>query len=175
MKILLADDDPNMVDVTAYALRRQGHSVITASDGQQALDRWQSENPELLLLEITMPKLDGFEICRRVRETSSVPIIMLTTRQNEEDVVRAFELGVDDYLTKPFSIKQLILRINALMRRAVAEATRRLANRLQVGDLTMDLDSQETTKNGKSIRLTRLEFRILYCLAANEGRVVTTD
>ena len=100
---------------------------------------------------------------------------MLAARQKEEDIVRAFELGVDDYLTKPFSVKQLYLRINALMRRASAEATRPPANRLQVGDLTVDRDSQETTKNGKSIRLTRLEFRILYCLAANEGRVVTAE
>ena len=111
MKVLLVEDDADVLDVTTYALRREGYTVVQAIDGQQALQRWEAEQPDLVLLDVNVPKLNGFEVCRRIRHESRTPVVMLTARREEEDVIRGLKLGADDYVTKPFSPKQLVARM----------------------------------------------------------------
>jgi DNA-binding response OmpR family regulator len=170
VKVLLVDDDAELVDVLAYALRREGYTVLTAPDGEQALQRWEAERPDLILLDGRLPKVDGFEVCRRVRQASETPIIMLTARDEEADVLRGLQLGADDYVTKPFSARVLAARMRTVLRRIKKDKPARA--QLRVGDLVLDLQSHEVTKGGTPVQLTLLEFRILYLLAMNEGRVV---
>ena len=123
MKILVVDDDVDLLDLTGYALRRDGFTVVQAVDGEQALQRWERETPDLVLLDANMPKMNGFEVCRRIRQASTTPVIMLTARDDEEDILQGLELGADDYVTKPFSAKQLIARIRAVIRRCQGDPT----------------------------------------------------
>ena len=170
MKVLLVEDDADVLDVTTYALRREGYTVLAAIDGQQALQRWEAEQPDIVLLDANLPKLNGFEVCRRIRQESQTPVIMLTAQ--DEDVVRGLTLGADDYVTKPFSAKQLTARMKAVLRRTQADSYRRATSEVRAGDLHLDLQSHEATKGGKQVQLTPLEFRILYLLGINEGRVI---
>src|SRR5947207_1812334 len=117
MKVLVVEDQEDVLDWTTYALRREGYSVSSAIDGQQALRRCQSDNPDIVVLDANLPKLDGFEVCRLIRQISNTPIIMLTARDEEEDILRGLQLGADDYMTKPFSPKQLMARMQAVLRR----------------------------------------------------------
>ena len=172
MKALLVDDDVDMVDLMTYALRREGFSVLTAIDGQQALQRCETDNPDIILLDGNLPKLDGFEVCRRIRHESKTPIIMLTARGDEQDIVKGFTLGADDYVTKPFSAKQLVMRMRAVLRRCRPDPYRQPTSLVQAGDLALDVQSHEVRKADRLVELTPLEFRILYMLAVNEGRVV---
>ena len=172
MKALIADDDADLLDLMAYALRREGYTVLAAINGQQALQRYEAESPDILLLDVTMPKLNGFEVCRRIRQEAATPIIMLTARDEEEDVLRGLQLGADDYVVKPFSAKQLIARMKAVLRRCRSDGYQEPVSQLQAGDLVLDLQSYQATKAGKLVQLTPLEFRILYMLAMNEGRVI---
>jgi DNA-binding response OmpR family regulator len=174
MKILYADDDADLIDLTTYVLLRQGHRVIAATDGLQALQRFASEQPELVLVDALTPRIGGFEICRRIRESSQTPVIMLSPLSDEADVVRGYEAGADDYILKPFSPRQLVLRIEALMRRVngVQPATNGRGSRVDLADLTVDPAAHEARKNGARIQLTRLEFRILYYLASHAGVLV---
>lgn len=172
MKVLLVEDDLDLLDLTTYALRREGYSVLAAVDGQQALQRWEEETPDIILLDVHLPKLNGFEVCRRIRSESETPIIMLTARSEEEDIVRGLQVGADDYVTKPFSAKQLSARMKAVLRRCRTDPYREPVSELRVGDLQLDLQSHEAVKGGRSIQLTPLEFRILYMLAMNAGRVI---
>ena len=172
MKVLLVDDDADLLDLMTYALRREGFTVTTAMDGQQALQRWEAERPDIILLDGSLPKLDGFEVCRRIRHDSETPVIMLTARDEEADVVRGFQLGADDYVTKPFSAKLLTARMKTVLRRCQADPFRQAVSEVKVGDLVLDLQSHEVTKGEVPIQLTPLEFRILYLLAMNEARVI---
>jgi DNA-binding response OmpR family regulator len=171
-KVLVVDDDAELLDLMTYALRREGYSVLAAADGQQALQRWESDRPDLVLLDGKLPKLDGFEVCRRIRHQAETPIILLTARDAEDDVVRGLQAGADDYITKPFSIRQLTARIQAVLRRSQADPFREAASEVRVGDLVLDLQSHEVTKAGKLVQLTPLEFRLLYLLALNAGQVI---
>ncbi len=172
MKVLVVDDDADLLDLMTYALRREGFTVTTAIDGQQALQRWEDERPDIVLLDGNLPKLDGFEVCRRIRHGAKTPIIMLTARDEEEDVLRGLQVGADDYVTKPFSAKLLTARMKTVLRRCQADPYRQAMSQVRVGDLVLDLQSHEVTKAGEAVQLTPLEFRILYLLAMNEGRVV---
>ena len=172
MKVLVVDDDADLVDVMTYTLRREGYSVTAAMDGAQALSRWETDEPDIILLDGNLPKFDGFEVCRRIRSESQTPIIMLTARDEEEDIVRGLQLGADDYVVKPFSSKQLTARMKTVLRRAKADPYAQPSSEVVVGDLTLDLQSHEVTKAGKPIQLTRMEFRILYMLAVNAGHVI---
>lgn len=172
MKILLVDDDPDLLSVTAFALQQAGFLVIRASDGLQALAAFEAEEPDLAVLDINMPKMNGFELARRLRERSGIPLLMLTVRHEEQDVVRALELGADDYLSKPFSPKILVARLRALLRRAgiEEEGTATLGPlALRPDDLVLDGLPQGP------VRLTRLEARFLQLLIANRGRTVPTE
>lgn len=172
MKALVIDDDRDMQVMVGHALQRAGYDVLAATGGQQGLERLEAGRPDIVLLDVNLPELDGFEVCRRIRLSSQAPIIMLTARSEEEDVVRGFRLGADDYVTKPFSVKLLTARMSTVMRRAKENQARRGDGRLRVDDLELDLQTMEVTKGGQDVHLTPLEFRILYMLAANPGRVV---
>jgi DNA-binding response OmpR family regulator len=171
MKILIADDDLDLTDVTEFALRREGHVVAVASDGHAALARFETEQPDLVLLDIGPDGLDGLELCRRLREQSSVPIIMVTAKDTETDMAAAFALGADDYVTKPFSFRQLIMRIGAVARRSQTA----VPPVLQRDGLMLDPANGEVTVDGAVVQLTRIEFRLLHCLLAHETRVAPTD
>ncbi|MGH2457528.1 MAG: response regulator transcription factor [Chloroflexota bacterium] len=173
MKILLADDDADMLDVTAYALRREGFNIIVATDGAQALRRWQSDEPDLVLLDVGMPRMSGFEVCQQIRQTSQTPVIMLTAAGDEEHIVQGFIHGADDYVTKPFSPKQLAMRIRAILRRSTDVRVPEPVREIHVGDLTLDLEAHRVRKGTTWVQLTPIEFRILNILAANVGRVVS--
>jgi len=172
MKILVADDDRELLDLLGFALQRAGFEIVQASDGEQALARFQEHLPSLVLLDAAMPKLDGLEVCRRLRAQSAVPIIMLTVRNQEEDILRAFDLGADDYVTKPFSPKQLVARIKATLRRSGVCTP----NFLSVGNVRLEPERHQVhLPGGEGIRLTPLEFRLLHVLMQNQGRVMGAD
>ena len=172
MKILLVDDDPDLLAVTGFALQQAGFLVVKAADGLAALEAFQREQPDLAVLDINMPRMTGFELAEKLRERSRIPLIMLTARTEEADVVRALGLGADDYLSKPFSPKILLARVKALLRRAGLDAEESVA----VGALSLDLP--ELTLLGLprgAVRLTPLEARFLQLLFAHAGRTVPTD
>lgn len=172
MKILLVDDDPDLLDVTGFALQQAGFLVVKAADGLAALDAFQREQPDLAVLDINMPRMTGFELAEKLRERSRIPLIMLTARSEEADVVRALGLGADDYLSKPFSPKILLARVKALLRRVGLDTEEPVA----VGALSLDLS--ELTLLGLArgpVRLTPLESRFLQLLFAHAGRTVPTD
>jgi len=172
LKILLVDDDPDLLAVTAFALQQAGFLVVKAADGTSALDLFEREQPDLAVLDINLPGLSGFELARRVRAKGNVPIMMLTVRNEEEDLVRALELGADDYLTKPFSPRTLLARIRALLRRSGMEAEGKLTSNgltLNVDDLTLTGLSEEP------VHLTPLEMRLVQLLFVHRGRTVSTE
>jgi DNA-binding response OmpR family regulator len=172
MKTLVADDDADLRELIAFTLAQAGHLVVRAADGPAALRGFAAESPDLVVLDINMPGLSGFEVCEQIRARSRVPVIMLTVRGEEEDLVRALGLGADDYLTKPFSPRTLLARINALLRRAGVES----GAPLSAGRLTLDL-GEHTVSLGAAqpVRLTRLELRLLQMLLANAGRTVSSE
>jgi DNA-binding response OmpR family regulator len=172
MRVLLVDDDADLLELTTYALRREGYTVLGATNGQQALHRWATEAPDIVLLDVNLPKLNGFDVCRQVRHESQTPVIMLTARTDEEDILRGFRLGADDYIVKPFSPRQLTARMKALLRRCQSDPYREPVGELRVGDLVIDLQTHEARKGDEIVQLTPLEFRILYLLAMNVGRVI---
>ena len=173
MKALVVDDDRVLVDVLAFTLRREGFQVIRAFDGDMALQLWAEEQPDLIVLDVNMPKLDGFTVCRRIREQANTPIILLTVRDEEDDIVQGLELGADDYITKPFSPRQLIARAHAVLRRAGKMSAPALR---QVGSLTLDPGRREI-RLGQSepVLLTPLENRLLDYLMLNAGHVLTAE
>lgn len=172
MKVLVADDDADLRDLIAFSLAQAGYLVIKASDGPAALRRFEEELPDIALLDINMPGLSGFQVCEAIRARSRVPVMMLTVRGEEEDLVRALGLGADDYLTKPFSPRTLLARIKALLRRAGMESTAPLA----AGRLSLDIE-EHTVRIGAAepVRLTKLELRLLQMLLANAGHAVNSE
>jgi DNA-binding response OmpR family regulator len=172
LKVLLVDDDADLLDVTAYALRRKGFNVIMASDGAHALRRWEMENPDVVVLDVGLPKMNGFDVCHQIRTESGTPVILLTARADEENILQGFRSGADDYVTKPFSPAQLIMRIEAVARRGAAVTDTRPSRLVTIGDLRLDPESHEVRQGGVEVRLTPREFRILFLLASNAGRVV---
>lgn len=177
MAVLLVDDDRDLVDVLTYILRREGYEISTAFDGEQGWTRFQAESPELVILDANMPGLDGFEVCKRIREISKTPVIMLTARTDESDVVQALGLGADDYITKPFSPRQLVARVKAVLRRAqqFTPASGGAGEELRAADLLLDLRTRTLKRAGEEVRLTPLEFKIMHYLMVNRGRVLTNS
>jgi DNA-binding response OmpR family regulator len=172
--ILLVDDEDSVQKLLAYPLERDGFRVLQARDGEEALVRFAAERVDLVVLDIMLPRLDGLEVCKRLRAESSVPIIMLTARDDELDKVVGLELGADDYITKPFSIREFRSRVRALLRRA--STTRRDAAADEVierGPLRIDVARRLVELAGKPVQLTYVEFELLRVLAANPGRVYT--
>jgi DNA-binding response OmpR family regulator len=173
MKALIVDDDRVLADVVAFTFRREGFEVIQAYDGPTAIRRCSEEHPDIVILDVNMPTMDGFTVCRHIRERSNTPIILLTVRGEEDDIVEGLEIGADDYIVKPFSPRQLVARANAVLRRA-GQTT--ISPILQVGELTFDSSQRRVTiGGGDPISLTPLEGRLLDYLMANAGHVLTTD
>ncbi|HEX5503889.1 MAG TPA: response regulator transcription factor [Thermomicrobiales bacterium] len=167
--ILLVEDDRDLRELTATFLREGGYGVLTAASGDEAIERALAAAPDLILLDLILPGLDGFTVCREIRARSEVPIVVLSGRRREQDRVRALDLGADDYLTKPFSHDELLARVRAALRRPhLAPA----AARLIVGDLDIDLAARRVSLRGRAIRLTPTEFALLAELARQPGRVV---
>ena len=177
--IVAADDDPQLLRLVARNLQMEGYDVITASDGQQALEQIEARMPDLVLLDLMMPKIDGFGVCQRVREFSSVPIIILTARGADQDKIHGLDLGADDYLTKPFSIEELLARVRAVLRRSQSVTHNDTGHGAQatttIGDLTIDYGQRRVTFAGNDVDLTPVEYRVLAYLAQNAGRVITQD
>lgn len=178
VRIVTADDDPQLLRLIARNLEFEGYNVDTASDGARALEQIESTAPDLVLLDVMMPKMDGFTVCQRVREFSAVPIIIVTARGQDQDKVKGLDLGADDYLTKPFSVEELLARVRAVLRRSQLCADEALAGRAAVatvGEFSIDYAQHLVTRSGQEVTLTPTEYRLLAYLAQNVGRVITQD
>lgn len=176
--IVVADDDPQLLRLVTRNLQLDGYEVVATSDGQQALERIEEKLPNLVILDVMMPKLDGFAVCERVREFSAVPIIIVTARGQDQDKIHGLDLGADDYLTKPFSVEELLARVRAVLRRAqvsTQQNTPGLRATITSGELTIDFAQHRVTVASREIELTPVEYRLLAYLAQNVGRVVTQD
>ena len=173
MKALIVDDDRVLADVLAFTLRREGFQITLAYDGEAALERWAEEQPDLIVLDVNMPRLDGFAVCRRIRERADTPIILLTVRGEEDDIVHGLKLGADDYITKPFSPRQLVARAHAVLRRAGRSVVPAIRH---AGGLTLDPSRRELRiAQGEPVPLTPLESRLLDYLMLNAGHVLTAE
>jgi DNA-binding response OmpR family regulator len=175
MKVLVADDDADLRELIAFTLAGAGYLVVKAADGSSAVRRFEEELPDLAVLDINMPGLSGFQVCEAIRARSRVPVMMLTVRGEEADLVRALDLGADDYLSKPFSPRTLLARIKALMRRA-GNAGTDSSSPLSAGRVALDLE-EHTVRIGQAdaVRLTKLELRLLQMLLANAGHTIGSD
>lgn len=176
--IVAADDDPQLLRLVTRNLQLEGYDVMAASDGQQALEQIEAHVPDLVLLDVMMPRMDGFAVLQRVREYSAVPVIIVTARGQDQDKIRGLDLGADDYLTKPFNVDELVARVRAVLRRAQIaphEDGQGLRTTITVGDLEVDYAQHLVTMRGQEISLTPIEYRILAYLVQNAGRVVTQD
>jgi DNA-binding response OmpR family regulator len=186
-KVLIVEDDPTLLETLEYNLKRQGYEVYTAADGRVALEVARRERPDALVLDVMLPGLDGFEVCRTLRREMSVPILMLTARADEVDKIVGLEVGADDYLTKPFSMRELVARLKALLRRVrlireelsverenpgAADAPDEI---LTFGDLTIDLTRREVVRQGELLHLKPKEYELLVFLARNRGIVLSRD
>jgi len=176
-KILVVEDEKSIVEIISYNLQKEGYEVITAYDGMQGFKIALSENPDLILLDIMMPKLDGFEVCKRLREKKlQTPIIMLTARAEEVDKVLGFELGADDYVTKPFGVRELMARVKAnLRKRAEPEPIEEPKNTFTISDLVFDMNMQDIRRKGQVIALTPREFELTKFLATQKNQVFTRE
>jgi DNA-binding response OmpR family regulator len=171
-RILLVDDEHSIQKLLTYPLRKEGYEVVSAMDGREALARLRDGRFDLVVLDVMLPELDGFEVCRQVRARSAVPIIMLTAKTDEIDKVLGLELGADDYITKPFSVHEFRSRVKAVLRRAaLVRADDNLEEPLERGELRMDFEKRRVEARGEAVTLTYVEFEILAALARNPGRV----
>lgn len=176
-RILVVDDEPAVTDLLAYNLRKAHYEVLVANDGHEALQLANEGSPNLILLDLMIPGVDGLDVCRELRKTSSVPIIMITARGEEIDRVIGLELGADDYVTKPFSVRELMARIKAVLRRSQSDVKESTPSNILYGPggLQMDIDAHTVVVEGKILNLTRLEFDLLYHLLSNAGNVMTRE
>ena len=168
-KILVVDDQRNIVDIVKAYLEREGYKVIVAYDGRSALELARRQSPELIILDLMLPEISGWDVCRTLRKESEVPIIMLTARDDTTDKIVGLELGADDYVTKPFDPKELVSRVNAVLRRT--EGRMILKVPLVIADLSIEIEKRLVCRGGKAIGLTPIEFELLRILAQNPGRV----
>jgi DNA-binding response OmpR family regulator len=177
-RILLADDERSIQTLLTFSLQKDGYEVVTADNGVDALARFKEQPFDLVVLDVMMPKVDGLEVCRRIRATHNVPIIMLTAKSEEIDKVLGLELGADDYITKPFSLRELSSRVRAALRRAGMAAGVSAADEdapIEVHELVLDRSRRRVTVRGTEVQMTYVEFEILLALASSRGRVFTRD
>jgi DNA-binding response OmpR family regulator len=173
-KILVVDDEPTLVATLKYNLEREGYQVVTAVDGEAALSVARADHPDLIVLDIMLPGLDGFDVCRILRREMTAPILMLTAKTDEVDKVVGLELGADDYVTKPFSMRELLARVRALLRRAETVSTAE-TEALTAGDVQVDLRRREASRRGETLALKPKEFELLIFLLRNRGRAFTRE
>jgi DNA-binding response OmpR family regulator len=171
-RILLVEDDRSIREVVELGLQRAGFAVTPVGDGRDALDRFRAGGHAAIVLDVMLPSLDGLEVCREIRRTSQVPIVMLTARGETPDIVSGLELGADDYVTKPFEVAELVARLRSVLRRTAAPAGNQVR---RIGDLEIDEDAFEVRRDGQPVALTATEFRLLAELARHPGRVLTRD
>jgi two-component system KDP operon response regulator KdpE len=175
MTILIVDDEPRIRDFVRMNLELEHYSVLEASNGVEALEQLREFLPDLVVLDVMMPEMDGFETLRAIREVSTVPVIMLTVRQSEQDRIHGLDLGADDYIAKPFSPRELLLRIRALLRRSFMPAPSRKTEIVVDPDLKIDFSRREVIVRGKKVVLRPTEYRLLYHLVSNAGRLLTHE
>ena len=173
-RILVVDDEPTLVATLRYNLEREGYQVVTASDGDSGLSLARSDRPDLVILDLMLPVIDGFEVCRLLRREMTVPILMLTAKADEVDKVVGLELGADDYVTKPFSMRELLARVRALLRRAETAPTVDV-ELLAAGNLQVDLRRREASRQGRVLTLKPKEYELLLFLLRNRGRAFTRE
>jgi len=179
--VLVVDDELTLQETIAYQLTRQGYEVVVSADGEDALEKARAHHPDLIILDIMLPKLDGFEVCRILRQEMNTPILMLTARDDEIDRVVGLEVGADDYLTKPFSMRELLARVKALLRRVrlIKEEANVVKEQdsevLHIGGLVIDLNRHEIRRNNEVINLKPKEYELLICLAKHPGRVYSRE
>lgn len=169
--VLVVEDEPEIAGVVRQYLEKDGYRVVVASDGERAVDEFGRLRPDLILLDLMLPGLDGYEVCRRIRQQASTPIIMLTARDEEADKLIGLELGADDYITKPFSPREVVARVRAVLRRA--RGSEPPPERIRVHDLEIDAERYAVTRQGEPVTLTPTEFKLLMVLARHPGRVFT--
>ncbi|WP_027725783.1 response regulator YycF [Tuberibacillus calidus] len=175
-KILVVDDEQPIADILEFNLKKEGYDVIVAYDGVEALRKVEEEQPDLILLDVMLPQKDGMEVCREIRKKYNMPIIMLTAKDSEIDKVLGLEMGADDYVTKPFSNRELIARVKANLRRHQQESSKdEDKNEITVGSLTIHPEAYLVTKRGETIELTHREFELLHYLAKHLGQVMTRE
>ncbi len=176
-KVLVVDDEKPISDIIKFNLEKEGYEVVVAFDGEEALEKVEADSPDLIILDLMLPKVDGLEVTKRVRAKHNIPIIMVTAKDSELDKVLGLELGADDYVTKPFSNRELVARVKANLRRqdvAATAADNRKAD-IKVGDLTIHSDAYTVTKRGENINLTHREFELLHYLARHLGQVINRE
>jgi two-component system response regulator VicR len=174
-RILVVDDEPPIVDVLVYNLQRANYEVVIARDGKDALTKARQEEPDLIILDLMLPHLDGLEVCRALRRERDVPIIMLTARDSEVDRVVGLELGADDYVVKPFSVRELMARVGSVLRRTTPRESEVVSDLVKVGELAVDAARHEACWYGAELVLTALEFDLLHCLASHAGQVLSRE
>jgi len=181
-KVLIVEDEPTLLETLEYNLTRQGYEVCTAADGRTALEKARQERPDVIVLDIMLPVLDGFEVCRILRQEMSVPVLMLTARDDEVDKIVGLEVGADDYMTKPFSMRELLARVKAMLRRErlireemAAKVETAAEDTLVFGDLSIDLARRQVTRREKPLNLKPREYELLLFLARNRGVVLSRD
>jgi DNA-binding response OmpR family regulator len=174
-RILLVDDEQSIQTLLSYPLRKDGYHVTGAHDGSEALERFDEARFDLVILDLMLPKLDGVEVCRQLRSRSQVPIIMLTAKGSETDKVAGLEVGADDYITKPFSMREFRSRVKAALRRSRMATETQDDGAIETGDLSIDFDRRMVTLDGEEIKVTYVEFEILGALARSPGRVLTRE
>ncbi len=175
-RILLVDDEQSVQTLLTYPLLKEGYEVVAAHDGREALDRFADQRFDLVVLDIMLPEIDGIEVCRRMRSRSQVPIIMLTAKDDEIDKVLGLEMGADDYITKPFSVREFRSRVRAALRRAEMLRGRPAGEEpINIGELKIDFERRAVTMRGEALRLTYVEFEVLAAMARSPGRVHTRE
>lgn len=174
-KILIVDDEKNIVDILKFNLTKEGFTTLEAYDGEEAIKTALNEDPDLILLDIMLPKADGFTVCRKLREAISTPIIMLTAKEEEVDKVLGLELGADDYITKPFSTRELMARVKANLRRVAASDIMNSQKVLKLGNLEIDIDRYEVKRDNQIIELTLREFELVKFLALQQGQIFSRE
>lgn len=175
-KVLIVDDEKNIVDILKFNLVKEGFQTIEANDGEQAIEYALREKPDLILLDIMLPKMDGFTVCRKLRQTISTPIIMITAKEEEVDKVLGLELGADDYITKPFGTRELMARVKANLRRVSIDNTvTQTTNALKCGELEINIDRYEVRRNNQVVELTLREFELVKFLALQQGQIFSRE
>jgi len=175
MRILIVEDEPALAESVQYSLTREGFDVVVAPDGEEALERFRTGNPDLVILDLMLPRLSGLDVCRIVRGESSVPIVILTAKDGEADKVAGLELGADDYVTKPFSMRELVSRVRALLRRAGMAAQPEPVEVLRGGPIELDVGKHEARVGGEPLALPPKEFELLEAFLRRKGRLLTRD